>query len=99
MRPNLPEQQILKIIEKLKLPYKYVGNFGFWIEGKNPDFVNINGQKKIIECWGVHWHTEKELKQRDFLFRQYGYKTLFIWDYELKDLSLVEQKILEFESG
>jgi len=99
IRPNLPEQMILGIINKLKLPYKYTGNFGFWIEGKNPDFVNTNGQKKIIECWGVHWHTEKELKQRDFLFRQYGYKTLFIWDYELKDLLSIEQKIVEFERG
>ena len=32
--------------------WKYVGDLSFLIDGKNPDFVNINGKKKLIEFYG-----------------------------------------------
>ena len=63
----------------------------------NPDFVNINGQMKIIELFGIHWHEPSEEKERMELFKNHGYQTLIIWDFELKNLKHLKRKILYFE--
>lgn len=97
VRPNFSERQLFNIIEELGLPYKYVGDFQFWIAGKNPDFINTSGQNKVIECWGSHWHTEKEANERELLFQMHGYKTLFITDIELENPQSVKDKIVEFD--
>jgi hypothetical protein len=39
------------IINKFSLPYKFVGNGTFFIERKNPDFINVNGEKIAIEVF------------------------------------------------
>ena len=61
LSPNKPEAFITKLLNEL-LPneYKFVGDGKFWIESCNPDFVNINGQKKIIELYGDYWHANKD---------------------------------------
>lgn len=40
-----------EIINKNNLPYKFVGNGQFFIERKNPDFINVNGEKIAIEVY------------------------------------------------
>jgi len=94
-----------KIIEKLLneiLPeqYKYVGQGNFWVERFNPDFININGQKKIIEHYGDYWHNREDALKRDKkrlkIYKEYGYKTLIIWQHELNDLKKVKKRILNF---
>lgn len=97
VKPNKPEKVLIHLIDEMRLPYKYVGDFKFWIDGKNPDFINTNSQKKIIEMYGKHWHDEEEMVKRKFLFAQYGYDTLFIWDNELENIEGVKQKLLEFD--
>lgn len=42
------EIKVQKVIDKYILPYKFVGNGMFFIENKNPDFININGEKKEL---------------------------------------------------
>lgn len=79
--------------------YKFVGDGQFILAGKCPDFININGQKKIIELFGEHVHKPEEEQQRIDLFEQYGYQTLIIWYSELQNLDLVKQKILEFHEA
>jgi hypothetical protein len=97
IRPNKPETILINLLKEMGLPYHYTGDYKFWIEGKNPDFVNCNGQKKIIEVFGRYWHKEKEIIQRGFLFGQYGYDTLFLWDDEFKNIDEVKRKLLEFD--
>lgn len=104
-RPSLPEKKLISIIQDYKLPYKYVGDGSFIIEGLNPDFVNVNGKKNIIEVFGEIWHKDfahdwksTELG-RIMVFNSYGYKTLVIWDNELKDKQAVLSKIRTFEKG
>lgn len=100
-RPTSPERMLLKIIEENNLSYKYVGNGNFIIQGFNPDFINCNGQKKIIEVYGDYWHNKEERKIRDKFrletFAKYGYKTLIIWEHEFKDLHSVLKKVKEFD--
>jgi very-short-patch-repair endonuclease len=76
--------------------WKYVGDGQLIINGRCPDFVNVNGQKKIIELFGDYWHKGENPKDRIKIFEPFGYQTLVIWERELKDLKLVSDKILSF---
>ena len=101
IKPNKPEKQLNKILQKaLPKEYKYVGNFKFWIDCYNPDFININGQKKIIELYGDYWHNREDAQNRDVLrlksYKKYGYKTLIVWERELKNLNKVKLRIKKF---
>jgi len=102
--PNKKEKLLNALLNEL-LPkeYKFVGDWKFVIDGFCPDFVNVNGQKKIIEFYGDYWHNKLEVKERDkrrlIAYKKYGYKTLIIWQRELKDLEKVKDKILNFNGG
>lgn len=105
-RPTSPELKIIELMDKI-LPqeYKYVGDGQFILSGLCPDFVNTNGQKKIIEVFGRAFHDPIIRKNipyyqtydgRKEVFGRYGYETLIIWDDELDDSVLVSNRILEF---
>jgi len=80
--------------------YKFVGDGKILFCGFNPDFININGQKKIIELYGDYWHNRPEVKERDkrrlIAYNRYGYETLIIWEHELKQPEKVIAKVMEF---
>lgn len=106
--PNNPEKQIINLLNTL-FPdeYKYTGDFSFWIEGKNPDFTNTNGKKKIIELFGNYWHSEKvtgqntEFHCREKIdhYKKNGYDALIIWESELKGISKLKEKIINFHNS
>jgi len=97
--PNKTENFLSGFFQDILLnEYKFVGDGQFILAGKCPDFVNVNGQKKIIELFGEHVHKPEEEQQRIDLFAQYGYQTLIIWYKELQNLDLVKQKVLEFNN-
>lgn len=81
--PTKFEKKIINIIKRNNLPYKYTGNGDFWIGGKNPDFVNINGEKKLIEVGSSYWKNksygsvDNYIKERSEHFAQYGWKSYF----------------------
>jgi G:T-mismatch repair DNA endonuclease (very short patch repair protein) len=97
VHPNKPENQLIDLFGFLSLPYKYTGDGQFILGGKCPDFVNVNGQKKIIEMFGDFWHKDENPNDRMAIFEPFGFKTLVIWEHELKDLESVKQRILEFD--
>lgn len=87
---NLKPTKIEKTIEEYlgkKFPkeWKYVGNGAVWIARKNPDFININGQKKIIEVFGDYWHKGETGKDRIKHFKEYGFDTLILWEHDIKN--------------
>lgn len=95
--PNKAEIFLDEFFQDILLnEYKFVGDGQFILAGKCPDFININGQKKIIELFGEHVHQPREEQQRIDLFAQYGYQTLIVWYRELKDVDKLKTKILEF---
>lgn len=86
-RPTGLEQDMMSLIKKHNLPYKYVGNGDFWIGGKNPDFVNINGEKKLIEVGCEYFKNKKYGSVKNYIekrrnhFAQYGWESyIFITD-------------------
>jgi len=98
--PNKLEQEVETILDKL-FPgeYKYVGDFDTFIGGKCPDFINVNGQKKIIEVFGNYWHKEGDEQERINHFTKYGFKTLVIWEEEfVSNKDLVVNKIMDFHN-
>ena len=88
-RPTSLEQEAINFFSKHNLPYKYTGDGSFIIGGKNPDFVNTNGEKKLIEIGNVFHHKGDYVKRRKEHFAKYGWQTyIFIGD------ELDEEKIL-----
>ena len=103
-KPNKPEKSLRAILNKLlSREYKFVGDGKVIIDGFCPDFININGQKKIIELYGDYWHKKPELIKRDKrrikTYRKYGYKTLIIWQKELKNKKILKNRILKFSKN
>lgn len=87
-----------KFIESI-LPrgFKFVGDGKTFIGGYVPDFINFK-KKLIIEFFGTYWH-KKRIKQdqlRINCYKRNGYKTLIIWDIELKNLTKLNNKIKMF---
>jgi len=100
--PNKKEKLLDDLLHQILFrEYKYVGSGEVILCGFNPDFVNVNGQKKIIELYGDYWHNLPSYKERDerrlIAYNKYGYKTLIIWEHELKNLELLVSKIMEFD--
>jgi len=80
--------------------YRYVGDFQYFIGGRNPDFANINGQKKLIEVYGDYWHENDDPQDRIDHFKQYGFKTLIVWESDfLNDRSWVKESLMDFHSN
>lgn len=103
-KPTVPELALAKIINKYNLPYKYVGNGEVWFENYNPDFINMDGLKGIIEVFGTYWHRDlanPKLSEwgRGYHYAKYGYKTLVLWENELDNEKRVVTKIRRFNKG
>lgn len=85
--------------------WEFVGNGQVILDGLNPDFININGQKKIIELFGSYWHSQKmtnktphnEENKRKRCYAKFGYSTLIIWENDfLKDPIKTATRVKEF---
>lgn len=97
-RPTSLERQMKKIIKKYNLPYRYTGDGSFLIGFKNPDFVNINGEKKLIEVAfdffkiKIYGSIENYIQQRKEHFAKYGWESYF---FITKNNELNEEEILK----
>ncbi len=101
--PNKFETTVGNLLDELyPNEWKYTGNGDVMIGGLTPDFFCVNGQKKIVECFGTYWHSARVRKWQDTeqgkkaLYRSYGYDTLVIWENELKDLDTLTEKVRVF---
>jgi len=98
-KPTKPEQKLIDLIKKRNLPFKYVGDGSVIFYGMNPDFIECNGEKKIIEVFGDYWHSERADNWKDTewgkkaVYSQLGYDCLVIWEHEIKNTA--EDEIVE----
>lgn len=96
-KPTKPERFLQELLdEHFPGEWKYVGDGKVIIERKNPDFINCNGRKMLIEVFGEYWHKKEEEQERRGFFLQYGFQCLILWQHELKVPELVIKKIKEF---
>lgn len=93
-RPTSFEQKLIHLIEVYDLPYRYIGNGDLIIAGKNPDFINTNGEKILIEVY--HYYDARKLyeKERYEFFKRFGFHTIFLKDDEILAVDW-EEKCLE----
>lgn len=97
-KPSIPETLFADRLDK-EFPntWKYVGDGQVWIARANPDFINTNGQKLLIETYTPYFKekdygsVEAYVEQRGSHFLAYGFKTLFLDLYEKDWDSLIEQ--------
>ena len=101
-RPTRLERKVIELLGNANLPYKYCGDFTFWIGRQNPDFINTNGQKICLE---IASKTDKSFRfgswkkyesKRTANFKKYGFDCLVLWEDDLEALNF-GNKIVEFE--
>lgn len=101
--PNIPEITLFGILAQyFPDEWRFVGDGSVMLDGLNPDFINVNGRKLIIEVFGTYWHAQQGQKYhrteqgRIEAYEKYGYRTLVIWESEMKDMDTVLGKIIQF---
>lgn len=111
MRPTKPEQKLIEITDRYFPEFRYNGNFdqGVVLNYLIPDFVNVNGKKELIEVFGDYFHSPRGSKNkwhrselgREMAYNSIGWKSLIIWEHELKELSIeqIVEKINQFFGG
>lgn len=90
-----PERIFEDICKKYNLHFKYVGDGSLWI-GKekhlNPDFIQADGQKIVVEIFGDYWHSpllnpkireDATLDYRKKHYKKYGWKSYFFFETDL----------------
>lgn len=107
IRPTKPERKVINILESI-IPkeFEYNGGYerGVSFDGLIPDFINVNGKKKVIEVLGDYWHSKKITgrtvsQEEQYLHKRYAkYKVdcLCIWESELASTNNITNKILSF---
>jgi len=87
-----PELELLKIIDKHKLPIKYVGDGSYWVGRINPDFIAVN-DKLAIEVFGDYWHDPARNPNVDYLrteegrreyLKSLGWDLIVLWQSEME---------------
>jgi DNA mismatch endonuclease (patch repair protein) len=102
------EKKVMKILDELNIKYDHQKPMGrlvpdFVIEDKKL-IIQVQGcfwhrcqicSKKVFSKNELYEQRLREIKQVKF-FSERGYRTLFIWEHELKNLEEVKLKILRF---
>jgi len=78
--PSGPEQIFIDLCKE----FKYVGNGELTIDGKNPDFVSIKDEHKLIEIWGEYFKKGRNPKDLIDFYKVRGYQCIIIWASELR---------------
>lgn len=89
-RPTNIEQIVIDVIAKYSLPFRYTGDGSFIIGRKNPDFVNINGEKIAVDIFGDRWHELEEIPLRKAAFAEYGWELVILWGHEVESMTELE---------
>lgn len=93
-RPTQPELNVQDTLVKyFPGEWKYVGNGQVWIGRRNPDFINVNGKKQVIEVFGVFWHNEDEVEELTAHYKGFGFDCLIIWEYDTYNESSIVSNI------
>lgn len=95
-RPNKTESRLFDLLENaFPGDWRYCGDGSVILGGKCPDFVNVNGQKSVVELFGDYWHRNDSEAARIAHFARFGYQAVIVWERELKNPRAVIQKIAE----
>jgi hypothetical protein len=97
-KPNKAELKLNEILQGItsnKYSLNVMGDI-LILGGKIPDFVNVDGEKKIIELWGDFWHRGQNPQDRIDYFKRFGWDSCIIWEHELTQPEALKEKITNF---
>ena len=100
--PNNHEKIIISILNEVcpnEFGYNGDCRLGILLGRRIPDFVNINGKKKLIEYFGEYWHNMQGRISANKLMRHYskfGWDCLVIKERELKDIIRLKKRIQNY---
>lgn len=98
-KPNESETKLLDILDSLcPTEFRYNGDMsqGLILGRKIPDYINVNGKKKLIELFGNYWHKGQNPERLKRHYAKYGFECLVVWESELKDERSLKQKITNY---
>jgi len=99
--PNRFEQKVARFLQQFDLPFKFVGDWSFWLrtktgKNKNPDFIHIKrGVRLALLAHGRYWHSPEKVRQERMDYASCGWATLVVWDDQPLDQA-VARKIARF---
>jgi len=96
VKPNKTELRFTDFLDThFPGEWKYVGDgkAKVVIGGKVPDWMNINGKKKLIELYGDYYHQGDNPQDKMDIYAEFGFDCLVIWEHELKEKS--EEELVE----
>lgn len=108
-RPNNAERKMIELLRPF--PFLFVGDGSVIIGGLNPDFININGKKQVIELFGEAFHEARSAlwkgplrpnqteEGRRRTFARYGFDLLIVWESDLRNPMMVVEKVGAFLKG
>jgi hypothetical protein len=109
IKPNSKEQKLNESLQsRFPNEWKYVGDGSVIIGKLCPDYINVNGKKKVIELFGCYFHgcpihypehrVVPRLREdyRKKIYAQYGFEYLTVWEHELEDEAPLLSKISNF---
>jgi len=91
------EKKFQKMINKYRLPYKYVGDGSFFIDCYCPDFININHKKIAIEIYARYWKRRgfgnigEWKEKRSKIFAKYGWDIFFFDETQINKNYILEK--------
>jgi 5S rRNA maturation endonuclease (ribonuclease M5)/intein/homing endonuclease len=111
--PNKSETRLINILNDIcPGEFEYNGDGRVMVLGGrySPDFVNVNGKKKLIEFFGCYHHgcetckdgkyfsdeLKKKNENRVKIFKKYGWETLVIWEHDIRAIERVKKIISNF---
>jgi hypothetical protein len=97
--PNRGELVMLRLLESIAPgEFKFNGNYqlGVCLDRLVPDFVNVNGQKKIIELYGSWSHRNDDMERKPQRYAKLGYECFIVWDFELKDQVTLKRRLKNY---
>jgi len=99
-KPNKLEKDFYDELKQCIPNLLYVGNYGFFVRSKNPDFILYDKDiSKCIELFGDYWHKGEDPNVKIKYYKSQGYDLLVIWEHEWKERrSKVVNKVKDWAS-
>ena len=107
-KPNNSELQLQSILDKhFPGEWEYIGDgkdVVDWVGRRNPDFINVNNRKRVLEMFGVYYHDPdlfpNRMSEGELIahYEKYGVDCLVVWEYDIFDDAKVVELVKEFMS-
>lgn len=98
LKPTRLEHDMADILQRHQLPFRYVGDWNYWISNMNPDFIHTAGRRLCIEVGNPYHHDANWPRRRRQDLAKHGWKVVIFRTRRL-DENMVVRKIRDLLKG